>query len=234
MVSVEDAVIARITKSGEHFEIMVDPDKALEFKRGKELSIEDILAFPEIFKDSKKGEKHSSEDLQKAFGTTDVFEVAKKIIREGEIQLTTEQRNRFVEEKKKEIASIIAKQAIDPKTKLPHPANRILNAMSEAHVLIDPFKSANDQVKNVLEKIQEILPISLERIEIAIKVPIEHAGKANSIIREITDVKKEEWTSSAWIALVEIPAGIQGDIYDKLNKLTAGKVEVKIVKEHKI
>jgi ribosome maturation protein SDO1 len=234
MVSVEDAVIARITKSGEHFEIMVDPDKALEFKRGKELSIEDILAFPEIFKDSKKGEKHSSEDLQKAFGTTDVFEVAKTIIREGEIQLTTEQRNRFIEEKKKEIASIIAKQAIDPKTKLPHPASRILNAMSEAHVLVDPFKSAKDQVKNVLEKIQEILPISLERIEIAIKVPIEHAGKANSIIREITDVKKEEWTSSAWIALVEIPAGIQGDIYDKLNKLTAGKVEVKIVKEHKI
>jgi ribosome maturation protein SDO1 len=234
MVSVEDSVIARISKSGEHFEIMVDPDKALEFKKGGEGNIEDILAFPEIFKDSKKGEKHSSEDLQKAFGTTDVFEIARKIIREGEIQLTQEQRNRFIEEKKKEIANIIARQGIDPKTKLPHPAARILNAMSEVHVLIDPFKPAKEQVKNVLEKIQEILPISLERIEIAIKVPIEYAGKANSIVREITEVKKEEWTSNAWIALVEIPAGIQGDIYDKLNKLTAGKVEVKIVKEHKI
>ena len=234
MVSVEDAVIARITKAGEHFEIMVDPEKALEFKRGADLSIEDILAFPEIFKDSKKGEKHSSEDLQKAFGTTDVFEVAKKIILEGEIQLTTEQRNRFVEEKKKEIANIISRRGMDPKTKLPHPANRILNAMAEAHVLVDPFKPAKDQVKNVLEKIQEVLPISLERIEIAIRVPVEYAGKANSIIREITDVKKEEWTSTVWIALIEIPAGIQSDIYDKLNKLTSGKAEVKIVKEHKI
>ena len=234
MVSVEDAVIARISKSGEHFEIMVDPDKALEFKKSREGSIEDILAFPEIFKDSKKGEKHSSEDLQKAFGTTDVFEVAKKIILEGEIQLTTEQRNRFIEEKKKEIANIISRQGIDPKTKLPHPSNRILNAMSEAHVVVNPFRPAKEQVKGVLEKIQEILPISLERVEIAIKVPVEFAGKANSIVREITDVKKEEWTSSYWIALVEIPAGIQGDIYDKLNKLTSGKVEVKIVKEHKI
>lgn len=234
MVSVEEAVVARITKSGEHFEVMVDPDKALEFKRGKELGIEDILAFPEIFKDSKKGEKHSSEELQKAFGTTDVFKVAEKIILEGEIQLTTEQRNRFVEEKRKEIASIIARQGIDPKTKLPHPQSRIMNAMSEAHVHVDPFKSAKDQVKGVLEKVQAILPISLERIEVAVRVPIEFAGKANSIIREITDVKKEEWTSSAWIALVEIPAGIQGDIYDKLNKLTSGKAEVKIVKEHKI
>ncbi len=234
MVSVEDAVIARISKSGMNFEIMVDPDKALEFRKGGEGNIEDILAFPEIFKDSKKGEKHSSEDLQKTFGTTDVFEVARKIIMEGEIQLTQEQRNRFIEEKRKEIANIIARQGIDPKTKLPHPANRIMNAMSEAHVLIDPFKPAKEQVSNVLEKIREILPISLERIEVAIKVPIEYAGKANSIVREITDVKKEEWTSSSWIALVEIPAGIQGDIYDRLNKLTSGKVEVKIVKEHKI
>lgn len=234
MVSVEDAVIARISRSGVNFEIMVDPDKALEFKKGKEENIENVLAVSEIFKDSNKGERHSSEDLHKAFGTTDVFEVAKRIIMEGEIQLTTEQRNRFIEEKKKEIANIIARQGIDPKTKLPHPAKRILNAMSEAHVLIDPFKPANEQVKNVLEKIQEVLPISLERIEVVIRVPIEHAGKANSIVREITEVKKEEWTSNAWIAVVEIPAGIQGDIYDRLNKLTGGKVEVKIIKEHKI
>jgi ribosome maturation protein SDO1 len=234
MVSVEDAVIARISKSGMNFEIMVDPDKALEFKRKNEGNIEDILAFPEIFKDSKKGEKHSSEDLQKVFGTTDVFEIAKKIVKEGEIQLTTEQRNRFIEEKRKEIANIIARQGIDPKTKMPHPASRILNAMSEAHVLVDPFKPAKEQIKNVLEKIQEVLPISLERIEIVIRVPVEYAGKANSIVREITDVKKEEWTSTAWIAVIEIPAGIQSDIYDRLNKLTGGKVEVKILKEHKL
>ncbi|NIP40925.1 MAG: ribosome assembly factor SBDS [Candidatus Aenigmarchaeota archaeon] len=234
MVSVEDAVIARISKSGMNFEIMVDPDKALEFKRGKEENIENVLAVTEIFKDCNKGERHSSEDLQKSFGTTDVFEVAKKIVTEGEIQLTTEQRNRFTEDKKKEIANIISRQGIDPKTKLPHPSGRILNAMKEAHVLVDPFRPAKEQVKNVLEKIQEVLPISLERIEIAIRVPIEHAGKANSIVREITDVKKEEWTSNAWIAVIEIPAGMQSDIYDRLNKLTGGKVEVKIIKEHKL
>jgi ribosome maturation protein SDO1 len=234
MVSVEDAVIARITKAGMNFEILVDPDKALEFHRGKEMDINEILAISEIFKDSRKGDRHSAEELHKAFGTSNIWEVARKILKEGRIQLTTEQRNRMVEEKKKEIASIIARQGMDPRTKTPHPVARILNAIAESRVIIDPFKPAKDQMKAVLEKIQEVLPISLERIEVAIKVPIEYAGKANSIVREITDVKNEEWTSTAWIALVEIPAGIQGDIYDKLNKLTAGKVEVKIVKEHKI
>lgn len=234
MVSVEDAVIARIEKRGEHFEIMVDPDKALELRKGKDIGIESVLAVNDVFKNSKKGERHSPEDLHRAFGTTDIFEVARKIIKEGEIQLTTEQRNKFAEDKRKEIASTIARQGLDPKTKLPHPENRILNAMKEAHVHVDPFKPAKEQVKQVLEKIQEILPISLERIEVAIKVPIEFAGKASSIVREITDVKKEDWTSDSWIVLVEIPAGIQGDIYDRLNKLTAGRVDVKIVKEHKI
>ncbi|MCK5022739.1 MAG: ribosome assembly factor SBDS [Candidatus Aenigmarchaeota archaeon] len=234
MVSIEDAVIARITRGEEHFEIMVDPNKALDFKRGKDDNIENVLAVNEVFKDSKKGERHATEDLQKAFGTTDVFEIAKKIILNGEIQLTTEQRNKFMEDKKKEIASIIARQGIDPKTKLPHPETRITNAMNEARVHVDPFKPAKEQIKIVLEKIQEILPISLERIEIAIRVPIEYAGKANSIVREITNVKKEEWTSDSWVAVVEIPAGMQSDIYDKLNKLTAGKVDVKIIKEHKI
>jgi len=234
MVSVDEAVIARITKAGMNFEILVDPDKALEFRRGKAIDVDSILAVKEVFKDSRNGDRHSAEELHKGFGTTNIWEVATRILKEGDIQLTTEQRHRFIEEKKKEIATIIARQGMDPRTKMPHPVSRILNAMAETKVMIDPFKPAKEQVKLVLDKIQEVLPISLERIEVALKVPIEYAGKANSIVREITDVKKEEWTSTAWIALIEIPAGIQADIYDKLNKLTAGKVDVKIVKEHKI
>ena len=33
-ISVEDSVIARITKGGERFEIRVDPQKALDVKSG--------------------------------------------------------------------------------------------------------------------------------------------------------------------------------------------------------
>ncbi|MBN2042896.1 MAG: ribosome assembly factor SBDS [Candidatus Aenigmarchaeota archaeon] len=234
MVSVEKAVIARITKNGVHFEILVDSDKALEMKKGVHYDMENVLAVNDVFKDSKKGERCTSGELEKAFHTNDIFMIAEEIIRHGEIQITTEKRNQFTEEKRKEIADIICRQGIDPKTKLPHPSNRIMNAMREVHIHIDPFKPAKEQVKGVLEKIQEILPISLERIEIAIKVPMEFAGKASAAVREITEVKKEEWRSDAWIAVVEIPAGLQSDIYNRLNSLTGGRVEVKIVKEYKI
>lgn len=230
MVSVEDAVIARVTRNHDHFEILVDPEEALKFKKGEDISIDSILAVRDVFKDARKGERVPEDDLEKAFKTTDINKIAAQIVKEGDIQLTTEQRRRFVEEKKKRIADIISKQGVNPQTKLPHPVQRILNAMDEAKVAIDPFRSAEEQVKDVVSSLQEILPISIERIEIALRIPIQYAGKASSVVRNLAPVKKEEWKSDAWIAVIEIPAGMQASIYSKLNELTSGQVEIKVVK----
>ena len=235
MVSVDKAVIARISRGGETFEILVDPDKALSFRKGSPISIENIVAVSEIFKDSKKGERPSNADVEKAFGKgKDFFQIAEIILKEGDIQLTTEQRKRLISDKKREIADIISKYAIDPKTKLPHPPQRIMNAMDEAHVQIDPFKDAKDQMEGVIDLISPILPISVERVEVAIKIPLEYAGKAESVVRRIAQIKKEEWTQSAWIIVIEIPAGMQGDIYKRLNDVTHGSIETRILNEKKI
>lgn len=230
MVSVDKAVTARITRDHTHFEILVDPDKALDLRKGKAIAIEDILAVRDVFKDASKGERASAFEMERHFNTSDPFKVAEFIIRHGEVQLTTEQRRKILEEKRKQIAEIISKQGINPQTKLPHPVTRILNAMEEAKVSVDISKPASDQVESVLSKIQPIIPIAFERLEIAIKVPADQAGRISSIIRNIAPVKKEEWRDY-WFAVIEIPAGMQSEIYKRLNDLTAGKVEVKIIKE---
>jgi ribosome maturation protein SDO1 len=231
MVSLEDAVIARIHKEGKVFEILVDPDMALDFRKGKPMGVDNILAVRDVFTDSKKGDRASEEDLTKAFGTSDSSKIAEIIIKQGEIQLTTEQRRKLAEEKRKQIADIISKQGVDPKTRLPHPPQRIMNAMEEAHVNVDPFKSADSQIEEVLRKIEPVIPISLERVEIAIKVPVQNAGKISSMIRNFAQVKGEEWKGDGWYALIEIPAGMQGEILSKLNDLTQGTVESRIVKK---
>jgi ribosome maturation protein SDO1 len=234
MVSVEDATVARMSRDGLHFEILVDPDLALRFRKGEELSLESILAARDVYSDSKKGERVSTEDLEKVFKTHDIVVIAASILKHGELQLTTEQRRKFTEDKRKQISDMISKQGIDPKTKMPHPPQRIMNAMEQAKVHVDPFRAAQDQVNDVLAKVQEVLPISLERVEVAIRVPMSYAGKVSSAIREMAPVKSEEWKSDAWMAMIEIPAGMQSDIYDRLNSLTGGTIEVKIVKEHKV
>ena len=230
MVSVEDAVIARIHKEHKLFEILVDPDLALEFRKGKPLSVDNILAVRGVFVDAKKGDRAADDDLSAAFGTTDTSKVAEEILKHGDIQLTTEQRRTILDEKIKQIANTISKQGVDPKTKLPHPLQRIINAMEQAKVRVDPFKPVDVQMEDILKKLEPVIAISMERIKIAVKIPMDYAGKASSLIRSFANIQSEEWKGDGWYALLEIPAGMQGEIYQKLNDLTKGTVEVQVVK----
>lgn len=232
MISVEKAVIAKLIKFGEKFEILVDPEKAMDLKTGKDVSLDDLLASEEIYEDSKKGLRASNENINKAFGTNDIKKIADTIIKEGEVQITTEQRKQMLDEKTKAIANMIAKRGVNPQTGLPHPAERILRAMEQVKVRIDLEKRVEEQVDNVLSSIQSIIPIKFERIQIAIKVPPSFAGKASNIVRSFGTLLRDEWNKDGgYICLIEIPAGIQQEVYDRLNNLTHGQVEVKIVKK---
>jgi len=230
MVTLEDAVIARLEYYGEHFEILVDPDLAADFKRGKDIDLEEILAVEEIFKDARKGDKASEEAMQKAFNTTDPSEAAAFIIKKGQVQLTAQQRKEMQEEKRKMIVATITREAINPQTKLPHPARRIEIAMEEAKIHVDPFKSVDEQVTTVLKAIRTKIPIRFEKVKVAIKVPGDYTGKVYNIIPEFGTTEKEEWQKDgSWIAVVEIPGGMQDNFYRKLNEMTHGQVETKLL-----
>lgn len=230
MVNLDDAVTARLEYFGEHFEILVDPDLASDFKRGQDLNVEDILVVEEIFKDAKKGDKSSEEAMMKAFQTTDHVEVAANILKKGQIQLTAQQRKEMQEEKRLKVVTTIAREAINPQTKLPHPARRIEIAMEEAKVRIDPFKSVDEQVNTTLKAIRVKIPIRFEKVKVAIRVPGDLSGKVYGAIPEFGKTMQEEWQQDgSWVAVVEIPGGMQDNFYQKLNELTHGQVETKLL-----
>jgi ribosome maturation protein SDO1 len=231
MITLEDAVIARLEYFGEHFEILVDPEMAADFKRGEAIEMQEILAVEEIFKDAKKGDKASEEAMMKAFNTTDILDVAATIIRKGQVQLTAQQRKEMTEEKRRKIVATITREAINPQTKLPHPARRIEIAMEESKIHIDPFKSVDEQVNTVLKAIRIKIPIRFERVQVAIKIPGDFSGKVYNIIPEFGKTRKEEWQQDgSWVAVVEIPGGMQENFYRKLNELTHGQVETRLLK----
>ena len=230
MVTLEDAVIARLEYYGERFEILVDPDLASDFKRGEDIKIEEILAVEEVFKDAKKGDKSSEEAMNKAFETTDPLEAAVIIIRKGQVQLTAQQRRDMQEDKRRMIVAKIARDAINPQTKLPHPARRIEIAMEEAKIRVDPFKSVDEQVNITLKAIRRLIPIKLEKVKVAIHRPGEDTGKVYGIIPEFGKTLKEEWQQDgSWVAVVEIPGGMQDNFYQKLSEITHGQVETKLL-----
>ncbi len=232
MVSLDEAVIARIKKGEEHFEILVDPYGASDIIEGKEdVDVLEQLAVDAVFTDAKKGTHASEEALMKAFGTTDIATIAKEIILHGDIQLTTEQRRRMQENKRKRVIDIIARDAMDPQTKAPHPRQRIERAMEEAGVHIDPFKPVSEQVKRTIDAIRPILPISLEKVRISVKIPAQYTGKGYNVVRSFGTLEREDWQSDgSWIGIIKLPAGMQNEFYEKLNEVTKGNASTRILK----
>ena len=231
MVKLEDAVTARFDSHGEKFEILVDPDLALELKKGNDVNLSDLLAVETVFKDAAKGTEQSPEELNKAFAITDVLEIAKKIVKQGEVQLTTEQRRHIRETRIKEVIEFISRNAMNPQTNAPHPPQRIENALDEAKIKIDEMKGVEEQVPEILKELKKILPISFEQIKIAIKISAVHAAKTEHILHKYK-LLKEEWQGNGdLVAVVEMPAGLRQDFLNDLNGICHGDVETKILEK---
>lgn len=229
-VDLDKAVICRKTISGKKFEILVDPKKALELKRGQPVAVAEVLAYPVVYKDARAAEAVSESDLQSVFGTKDVYKIAERIIREGELQLTTEQRREMIEEKKKQIAEIISRQGINPQTNAPHPAQRVLRAMEKAGVNIDPFVDAEEQIDKVLNLIKPIIPIKFQIVTLKLKIPPQYAGRVYSVLKSAGTISQEQWLNDGSLQVsLEVLGGMQSELFDKLSALTHGNFESKII-----
>ena len=221
--------VARLKKGSDIFEVVVDPDKAVLAKKNPELTSE-ALSFPKVFSNAKKGLQASEERMKHWFKTTDPIEVAKIIIQEGNIQLTAEYRQKMLEQKKKQLIDMIHKNGVDPRTNAPHPVSRIEAALQEAKVKIDEFKSVNVQLKDALKKLQPIIPIKFVVKEIEVVIPAAYASKSYPTLKMFGKIMKESWNADgSWIGIVEIPGGLEQEFYDKLNKLTHGELQAKVI-----
>jgi ribosome maturation protein SDO1 len=230
MVKLEDAVIARFSSRGMNFEVLVDPNLATSLREGKQVDTRAMLAIDKVFKDARRGESASEENIVKVFGTSDVFRVAEQIVKNGEIQLTTEQRRKMREEKIRQIVTILSRRAINPQTGIPHPPARIEAALRDAKIQIDEFKSAEEQIPKIVKALLPVLPLKFETRKIAVKIPAAYVGKSVHVVRRMGTVKHEEWLQDgSWAVILEIPAAIETEVYEKLNELTKGEVETKVV-----
>ncbi|MEM1938772.1 MAG: ribosome assembly factor SBDS [Acidilobaceae archaeon] len=225
-------VVAWIEVKGERFEILVKPEYAFRYREGEKLDIDSVLWSDTVFKDSRKGLKASPEGLKKVFGTDDIRVIADRILREGKIQLTEEERRKMLEAKRRKIVAYISRNAIDPKTKLPIPESRIESAMEELGVGIDLYKDAESQAIEIVSKLARIMPIKLAKAVIDAIIPSDVASRVLSEAKKLGDVKRSEWLKDGSLKIeLEIPAGAQVDVISKIQEFARGKaiINVKVV-----
>jgi ribosome maturation protein SDO1 len=184
VVSLDDAVLARLEKGGKRYEALVDPDLVEQWKEDStDINLDDFMAMDEIFHDARAGERPTEDALLKTFDTLDVASILRIILTKGSIQLTTAQRKARVENMRQQIVHHIHSQSIDPKSKSPHPRTRIELALEESKYSVDPFKRLEDQVKDAIARLKPLIPLSFESVRLAFRIPGSSYGSVNKLLR---------------------------------------------------
>ena len=226
-----DVTVVRYSFEGEKFEILVKPDLALDYKLGKKKDVSAVLVSDEIYTDSGKGTKPGNEKLLKAFKTEDQAEIAHIILQKGILNLTTDQRRKMIDEKKKQIVQFIVKTYVDPKSHLPHPPIRVEQAMKDARVSVDPQKSVDEQVQDIVEKLRSIIALKSENLQLEIIIPAQYASQSYAVLKSVGSLKNEEWQNNGSLkAILGIPAAARPNVIDKLGSITKGSASVEVIK----
>ena len=203
----------------------------MDYKLGKKKDISSVLISDEIYTDYGKGTKPSIEKLLTAFKTEDKTEIAQIMFEKGDLNLTTDQRRKMVEQKRKQIVEFIAKTYVDPKTHLPHPPLRIELAMKDGRVSIDPQKNVEVQVNDIVDKLRSIIALKSENLQLEITIPAQYASQSYSVLKSVGSLKKEEWQNNGSLkAILEIPAAARPNVIDRLGSITKGSATVEVMK----
>ncbi len=234
MISLDEAVTARLESHGERFEVLVDPDAALAMKRGDfEGELEDVIAAEDVFENASRGDRPAESALEEVFETTDPLEIIPEVIERGEIQITAEQRREMQEQKHKKLINQIARNAVNPQMDdAPHPPDRIESALEDAGFDVDPMEPVEEQVDDALDALRPVIPIRFDEVTVAVQVPPDKAGSAQSKLRQFGELEREEWQADgSWIGVLTFPAGLQNEFFNRANEVTSGEAETRIIKD---
>jgi ribosome maturation protein SDO1 len=217
--------VSRLKVDGKDFEIIVDPEKAFRFREGEKIDIRDIVTAPSVYYDANKGLMITQTDLKNYFHTEDMLVAALKLLKEGELQLSVQQRQKIKDEKMKRIIDIISVNAVDPKSLRPHPPQRIINALEEVKFKVMEKETVEENVQRAIKLIRTALPLKFESFSYEITVSPHYIAQVQRIMRTMGTVKNETFQNDGSLrAVFEFPAGMLDDIIQKLNSATQGTV----------
>jgi len=227
MVNIDDARIASYDNNGHHFEILVEPDLALEVRLGHksiDYVINNLLATEEVYKNSKSGERASEKAIQETFNTLDIKIIADIILKKGHLDLTTDQKRRLSEAKRKEVIDYIVRNSINPMTKAPHPYTRVESSLESARIVIDIQKSIESQLDKIIEKLSPILPMDFKMTKIKTIIPIQFGGKINGVIGKY-EILERKWEASSFYFIANVPAGEKDSFLNVISGITKGQAQ---------
>ncbi|TFL06232.1 Shwachman-Bodian-diamond syndrome protein [Pterulicium gracile] len=230
-IKLTNVSIVKLKKGGKRFEIACYKNKVQEWRnkvyaqlfnlpagqytelRFRTTDLDEVLQISNVFVNVSKGEVAKTNELKKAFNTTDVNTVVLEILAKGELQVGDKEREHDLTALRKELATLISEKCVDPATNRPYAVSMIDKAMTEAGFSLKADKSAKSQVNEGLRAIQEKTKLQIQRARMRIKVsaPKEDGERIRESISKLADsVVSENNGAETWeITLLIDPAQFQ-------------------------
>jgi ribosome maturation protein SDO1 len=219
-----DLNVARLKKNGHDYEVIIDSEAALKFRKG-EGELSEALLVDKVFKDARTGDVAG--DLIESFGTDDFQKVASEILLKGEVQLSEEYRHKILEVKRNQVLEAVTRKAFDPQTHYPVPRQRVELGMDKLGYKIRFEKSVDEQVNELMDKLKKVMPISFGDIMVTITSPAQFTGQVYALTKKGAEITSQDYLPDGSLSMrVKLSAGLLGELRDKLRSISHGLIKI--------
>ncbi len=177
MVKVDESFILIYKKEGQEFQVLVDYEKLLQFKKEENIDIYDVLADTSIYVDIKKGLLQSQNLTNEIFAKKTENEILKEILLKGECQIPTSFLNKKRDEIKQKVISYIVESCINPQTNHKFTPSMVESEVNKLKFNFDANKDYIYQAEQVIKKLQSNFPIKVDIKSILLSIPAKFTGK---------------------------------------------------------
>jgi len=199
----------------------------------REKNIDEVLQIERVFSNVSKGKVAASSDLEAVFGTSNERDVCRMILEMGQLQISGKERTQQLENKFREVATIICDKCVNEDTQRPFPLDVIEAAMKEElHFSVNPNKSAKSQALQVIKEMQskKCLPIQRGHMRLKITIPDKKIGsKIKPEIAHLCICIEKETFGAAHVLVVLMDPGHFRELNDLIGKNTKGKGSVEVM-----
>ncbi len=237
MVKVDEAFEVKYKKAKANFEVLVDFDKLNQFKKDQEkgenkVNVFDVLADDKVFKDQKKGELASENELQAHFQTVKQEQILKTILLQGECQIPTAFKNKLREQIKRQIISYISENATNPQTRGKYANTMIEGEINKIRFNYEINKDFMPQATEMLKLLKKIMPIAISKSKIQMRIPGQHCGNFYGQFRQLGKTTNEKFDDHGNLCLeMEVSDSVIDRVIDEVKRKSNNEAEYVVLNE---
>mmetsp|Transcript_55214 Transcript_55214/g.135207 ORF Transcript_55214/g.135207 Transcript_55214/m.135207 type:complete len:341 (+) Transcript_55214:179-1201(+) len=195
--------VVRLKVGNQKFEIAAYPNMIMAWRNKTETDLSEVLQIDRVYKDVEKGEYAKTQDLKKAFQTTDQEQICIEILKKGEVQLSEKERGSQQESLLKEICTIVADKCVNPLSKRPVTVGVVERALSELHFNPNISKPAKKQALEAIKLLEGKYPIERAPMRLKLSFPAARKDEAKKQVTELCDsLEREDDSGALWTAVV--------------------------------